>query len=185
MYSATLAVDKGHSQAEDTPIWAFLHPKKIPKSGWRPFGVPLKPTERRFRKKAANPQSWIPFVYPCSLIAISHRPVRPASASERKLLRPKELEGTASTDRASSGVLRDLCNIQSARGGLHPKLESRSNRLGPCTFAAGALVSGNTVDGRNPAPPEKPGNHDFLVNTNQQWLPMVSIWCEMDFGHPQ
>ena len=23
------------------------------------------------------------------------------------------------------------------------------------------------------------------VNTNQQWCPMVSKWCEMDFVHPQ
>ena len=43
----------------------------------------------------------------------------------------------------------------------------------------------DTVDGRNPAPPEKPRNHDSLVNTNRQWFPIVSKWCEMDFVHPQ
>ena len=37
----------------------------------------------------------------------------------------------------------------------------------------------NTVDGRNPAPPEKPGNNDPPINTNKQWLPMVSIWCRI------
>ena len=39
-------------------------------------------------------------------------------------------------------------------------------------------ASGNTVDGRNPAPPKKPRNDDSLVNTNKQWLSMVSKWCE-------
>ena len=37
------------------------------------------------------------------------------------------------------------------------------------------------VDGRNPAPPKKPWNDDSLVNTNQQWFPMVSKWSDMDF----
>ena len=36
------------------------------------------------------------------------------------------------------------------------------------------ITKAHTVDGRNPAPPEKPGNHDFPVNTNKQWFPMVS-----------
>ena len=31
-----------------------------------------------------------------------------------------------------------------------------------------------TVDGRNPAPPQKPWNGDLPVKTNKQWLPMVS-----------
>ena len=37
----------------------------------------------------------------------------------------------------------------------------------------------NTVDGRNPAPPKTPWNDDSLVNTNKQWLPMVSKWCRI------
>ena len=32
-------------------------------------------------------------------------------------------------------------------------------------------------------PPEKPGNDDSLVNTNQQWLPMVSKWCRISSIH--
>ena len=40
-----------------------------------------------------------------------------------------------------------------------------------------ASVHFHTVDGRNPAPPKKPGNDYSLVNTNKQWLPMASIWC--------
>ena len=64
------------------------------------------------------------------------------------------------------------------------------------------LSHSHTVDGRNPAPPKKPWNHDSPVHTNKQWLPMFfrgcdfwiwSIhqqtvvshrWCEMDFVHP-
>ena len=43
-----------------------------------------------------------------------------------------------------------------------------------------------SVDGRNPAPPKKPW---FLmiplqIPTNHGF-PMVSMWCEMDFVHPQ
>ena len=33
----------------------------------------------------------------------------------------------------------------------------------------------HTVDGRNPAPLEKPWNHDPLAKPNQPWCPMVSI----------
>ena len=33
------------------------------------------------------------------------------------------------------------------------------------------------------APPEKPGNHDSLVNTNQQWLPMDSKWWSNSSSH--
>ena len=32
---------------------------------------------------------------------------------------------------------------------------------------------------------KKPWNDDSPVNTNEQWFPMVSKWCEMDFVHPQ
>ena len=35
------------------------------------------------------------------------------------------------------------------------------------------------------APPKKPWHDDSPVTTNQQWFPMVSKWCEMDFVHPQ
>ena len=35
-----------------------------------------------------------------------------------------------------------------------------------------------TVDGRNPAPPQKPWNDDSSANTNNQGFPMVSKWCE-------
>ena len=41
-----------------------------------------------------------------------------------------------------------------------------------------------TVDGRNLAPPKEPWNDDFPANTNKQWSPMDSKWCEMDFVHP-
>ena len=33
--------------------------------------------------------------------------------------------------------------------------------------------------------PKKPWNVDSPVNANQTWFLMVSIWCEMDFVHPQ
>ena len=41
------------------------------------------------------------------------------------------------------------------------------------------------VDGRNPAPPQRPWKDDSPVNTNKEWLPMISKKCEMDFVHPQ
>ena len=34
-----------------------------------------------------------------------------------------------------------------------------------------------TVDGRNPAPPQRAWKDDSPVNTNKEWLPMVSKWC--------
>ena len=40
----------------------------------------------------------------------------------------------------------------------------------------------HTVDGRTPAPPKQSWNDDSLVNTNNQWLPMVSKCCEMEAG---
>ena len=46
-----------------------------------------------------------------------------------------------------------------------------------------ASVNVHTVDGRNPAPPKKPWNDDSLVNTNQQWFPMVSKWCRISSIH--
>ena len=36
-----------------------------------------------------------------------------------------------------------------------------------------------TVDGQNPAPPEKSGNPDSLVNTNKQWFPLVAKSCRI------
>ena len=41
----------------------------------------------------------------------------------------------------------------------------------------------HTVDGRNPTPPKKPWNDDSPVNTNKQWLPMVSKWCRISSIH--
>ena len=35
------------------------------------------------------------------------------------------------------------------------------------------------------APPKKPWNDHSPGNTHKQWLPMASMWCEMDFVHPQ
>ena len=46
-------------------------------------------------------------------------------------------------------------------------------------FSVRVMLEGHTVDGRNPAPPEKPWNDDSPVNTNKQWLPMVSKWCRI------
>ena len=40
-----------------------------------------------------------------------------------------------------------------------------------------SFFSGNTVDGRNPAPPKRLWRDDSPVNTNKQWFPMVSKWC--------
>ena len=37
----------------------------------------------------------------------------------------------------------------------------------------------NTVDGRNPAPPKKPWNDNSPVNTNKQWVSLVSAWCRI------
>ena len=39
------------------------------------------------------------------------------------------------------------------------------------------------MDKNHCAPPKKLWN-DSSVNTNRQWLCMVSAWCEMDFVHP-
>ena len=46
------------------------------------------------------------------------------------------------------------------------------------------ILSIHTVDGRNPASPEKPWNDGSPVNANKQWLPMVSQVVQ-DFVHPQ
>ena len=35
------------------------------------------------------------------------------------------------------------------------------------------------------APPKKPWKNDPPVHTNEQWFPMISKRCEMDFVHPQ
>ena len=40
-----------------------------------------------------------------------------------------------------------------------------------------------TVDGRNPAPPKNPWNDDSSVNTNKQWLPLLSKWCRISSIH--
>ena len=48
---------------------------------------------------------------------------------------------------------------------------------------AATFPSQHTVDGRNPAPPKKPRNDDSPVNTNKQWLPMVSKWCRISSIH--
>ena len=40
-----------------------------------------------------------------------------------------------------------------------------------------------TVDGQNPATPEKPWNDDSPLNTSKQWLPMVSKWCRISSIH--
>ena len=39
-------------------------------------------------------------------------------------------------------------------------------------------VSGNTVDGRNPAPPKKTWNDDSTVNTNKQRNHMMVMWFQ-------
>ena len=51
----------------------------------------------------------------------------------------------------------------------------------------GVIASLPTVDGQNPALPKKPWKDDSLVNTNKQWFPMDSKWCEriLDSVHPQ
>ena len=35
------------------------------------------------------------------------------------------------------------------------------------------------MDGQNPAPPRRPWNDHFPVNTSKYWLPMVSKWCRI------
>ena len=35
------------------------------------------------------------------------------------------------------------------------------------------------MDGRNPAPPQTPWKDDSLVNSNKQWLVMVSKLCRI------
>ena len=49
------------------------------------------------------------------------------------------------------------------------------------------IIQGTTVDGCEVhfAPPKKPRNDDSLVNANQEWCPMISKWCEMEFVYPQ
>ena len=40
-----------------------------------------------------------------------------------------------------------------------------------------------TVDGRNPAPPQRPWKDDCPVNTNKQWFPIVLKWCKISSIH--
>ena len=35
------------------------------------------------------------------------------------------------------------------------------------------------MDGQNPAPPKRPWRNDSPVDTNKQWLPVVSKWCRI------
>ena len=62
--------------------------------------------------------------------------------------------------------------------------------VGMCVFQSTLfyLSPGNlgTVDGRNPfrTTSETLEGFDSPVNTNKEWLLMVSKWCEMDFVHP-
>ena len=47
-------------------------------------------------------------------------------------------------------------------------------------YDSGLLIFDNasdTVDGRNPAPPQKAWNHGCHFNINEQWIPMISMWC--------
>ena len=50
------------------------------------------------------------------------------------------------------------------------------------TSAPNFVDSGNLMVA---APPNKLWSDDSPVKTNEQWFPMVSKWCEMDFVHPQ
>ena len=57
-----------------------------------------------------------------------------------------------------------------------PAFLSLPKQFGAVFFVEGA----HTVDGQNPAPPEKPWN-TIQINSG---FTMVSKWCEMDFVHP-
>ena len=50
-------------------------------------------------------------------------------------------------------------------------------------FGRVVYLRGDTVDGRNPAPPTKPWNYVFPVNSNAQWFLMVSKWCRISSIH--
>ena len=47
-------------------------------------------------------------------------------------------------------------------------VESRSQMVKGDFENFNAGIYDNTVDGRNPAPPKKPGNNDLPINTNKQ-----------------
>ena len=39
------------------------------------------------------------------------------------------------------------------------------------------------MDGRNPAPPQKPCNDDSPANTKKEWFPLLSKWCRISSIH--
>ena len=47
----------------------------------------------------------------------------------------------------------------------------------------GSPTGGPTLDGRNPAPPNKPWGDASPVNTNKHWFAMISKCCRISSTH--
>ena len=79
--------------------------------------------------------------------------------------------GQSTFGSTAQNLTRDTCAVRLRRDLWEVMILLFSNRQ------EGILLKDlrDTVDERNPAPPEKPGNHD----TNQQWFPTVSKWCRI------
>ena len=81
-----------------------------------------------------------------------------------------------------AGTCRGDCYTE-GKGGLTQLAKLLGNTVSGPSSIPDVEKRGNTVDGRNFAPPKKPWNDDSPVNTNKQWLPMVSKWCRISSIH--